>query len=159
MPDIQQRNTPMTRLEANKYVANDIGKIRLPTEVSIPENITLEKFVTLFITDLNTKWPTIHASNGSQQTKKNARRTLGDITRIAQFYLPNEKVCVEKVKNVLKELLKSQEISTAICKQIYKRVFHKRVPGPQTITELDVRDEFGWKYNLEKKTPVLKKFS
>ena len=147
------RDTPLTSTEANKKVKS-LNRFTLPDGV-VPEGISLETFVERFVTDWAIHHPTLYEHSGEQQTRKGARRSLGDITRLAQTYFGTD-VCLEEIKNILKALLKAKKIDTLNCNQIKKRVFFVRSTGSQ-LKHMDEPDEYGWKFNLEKKTKVPKK--
>lgn len=148
------RDEPLKYKEANEKIRKLVA-YKLPEGIVRPPGQSLADFVKIFIMDWSIKHPTLYSTTGVVQTGAGKRRSLGDITRLAQTYYPG--TSLEEVKNILKSLLNSKTISTGICKTIYKRVFFYRTNRVQSIEELDERDEFGWIFNLEEPTKVPKK--
>jgi hypothetical protein len=148
------RDAPLTSEEANARVKR-LRRLKLPDEVHIGK-MSWSEFVTKFVIEWANKYPTLYAHNDREQTSAGKRRSLGDITKLCQYYYPDQGISLESVKNHLKKLVNDSMISTDICSTIHKRVFFYRSNRSQTIDEVDDRDEFGWKFNLEKKTRVPK---
>lgn len=149
------KEEPMTFKEANMKVKH-MRKLKLEDGL-VPKDITLEEFIERFITQWAIKFPTLHESDGSMQTRAGAWRSLGDITRLCHYYVSNE-VTLQEVRNILKTLLKVKKIDTLKCNEIKKRVFFVRSTGSK-LKHLDERDEYGWKFDLNKitKVPIKKK--
>lgn len=154
------RDEPMKSAEANASIKR-LMRFKLPPDVEklITPKMPVEEFVKKFIQEWANKHPTLYAHSGATQTPQGKRRSLGDITRLCQFYYPTVKVSLELVKNILKDLINDKQISTDICDTIHKRVYFFRATKAQTIDETEDRDEYGWRLNLKKRTKLPRKFS
>lgn len=108
-----------------------------------PEITTVEEFIKKFFKSYNNQFGTEYVHSKKGQSRRGARRSVGDMTKITQYYFP--KATLTEVRDIMNRMVSKGQLSVFICNSVHKRVFwHAHFGQSATDGNGLSHDEFGW---------------
>jgi len=105
----------------------------------------LKIFIRKFFEDYNNRFLTIDVDTREELCGLNKRRSIGDIFMICHYYFPRIKL--QRVFDILSEYCNEREgWRSSFCYTIRKRVFYYNEIRARGIFNLNLKDEYGWKW-------------
>ncbi len=101
-------------------------------------NLTLNKFVYLFLTNFCNRYITIHSITGTSRCKLRRSRTLQDAWRLCVYYYPG--TTLKEVKEIVIDYINKGLLSCLYCYDIERMTYYKAHQGYQH--KDNTRDEF-----------------